>query len=209
MKNKYENWQILALQWLILYLEKDPIANPDRYSISPHAASHSMELLLKSAIIKLKNNESEAINYGHKIQDIIKDINHYGVLDTPLILNLNLFDDVEISQEELNKKNVMAMCSKYSSGLHEYEYYIYLKFCGDLKYLGLPLKKAKSGRVSMVCSFPNIFMSKEIGKLIKFLKISRENSFYDCLISQFENLAKEDKRIREFIEAANLGKHNR
>lgn len=195
----YLKWTVAGLEWLYLYFEKDHSVATERWAINPHAASHSLELLLKAIVVKWKSHDSFAMGYSHNLSKIISDIISAKIMSDQLKYDANLFSEVDI---ELKKTPGYAhdVCMRLGVSYGEYEYYVLIKYCGDLKYLGAPLKKINGHIVNIPIEYPNLYLCGEIRKILRYLSPDPADLNYNSIIDRFRQMKIDQPWNAELLE---------
>lgn len=199
MKELHASWQYAGIEWLIQYYEINNFSNLHTYSISKHCASHGLELLLKAMVIKIKRNEESVKSFGHDLKRIITELNHYAAVEDKLELRLDLFDAIQIDSKQMTPHQMLKLQGKYKCSLGEIEYYTLIKYCGDLKYLGLPIKASKSGATHTANEDPNVFLGKEVRKMLNFLGHREKDVYYGHLQNLIRVMAKKRPWMKDYL----------
>jgi hypothetical protein len=139
------------------------INTADEYLISyfcpPHSIgkaklfliSHSVELYLKALFYKQTSNINKTMEYGHNIWSIWKKLKQN---DSNFMVNWNFSE--RIYQIMKNKKNIDRFTKDEEDDYHlNKEFYTICVFEGDIKYLGVNLKRWKFGSYAVSNSTPN------------------------------------------------------
>jgi hypothetical protein len=198
MTSTYDDWHCSALDWFLVYLEEDYVHTRHRYQIGLHAASHGLELLLKGVLFKLNEDIETVIKHGHCCSDIIARINLYKEFNDKLWFDHKAYDQLEIAQGKQGRSPRDVM-KKHSVFCGELEYLMIVKYCGEFKYIGLPLKSAKQGRTNMAHEYPNDTLGREVGKLRKFLGKPKSDPHYDDVMGRINQIAQSKPWLNDYI----------
>ena len=199
MNELHVSWQDAGLEWLIHYFEINNFSNLHTRSVSKHCASHGLELLLKAMVIKIKGNEESARSFGHDLKRIITELNHYAAVEDKLELRLDLYDAIQIDSKQMTFPKMFKLQSKFRCSLGEIEYHTLIKYCGDLKYLGLPIKASKSGATHTANEDPNVFLGGEVRKMLNFLGHREKDLYYEHLQNLIRAMAKDRPWMKDYL----------
>lgn len=188
-------------EWLIAstMLDSSLIA-PKLFSIG-----YALELYLKSALIKLTQDEKRVIKYSHSLKGLIDDC--FGQ-DSNFCPTLKI-DNEAYDCDFLNFKNLSKLPQKSNlEYVHKQELYIVVKYLADVKYLGTTLKGHK-GSYSFGAVEENPLWIKIFSEIRNYIAapISYGNILKD-FISEKNCSKKIDKYLNQIL-AINKPSNNR